>query len=400
MKRFAPILIVSAVPALPGCGVAPEPPTYAAYDSAGIQVVVSERPAWEQAEGWSVAAAPMLEIGTVGGDSLYFFERIAGVTRLGNGRIVVLDAGFSQVRWYDPAGRFEMATGRSGGGPGEFRYRTTGLVRGAGDTLTVSVLGNWEAVTFAPDGAYVGTTVLDRSRQAEVLDSLYGCPRSMGLLPDLTLLACVSRGRVRPHHEAVPRGSHWLVRMPHDVAWTDTVGTAFGYSVGAWFGAPGTAIAAGGDPLTVFVGDPAFFEIAAFTRGAERDLLIGYPAGLRPVEPADVAAYEAYLRDWAAARPAGSYAADLMERPVAPRMPGFTDLHYDPEGYVWAEAYTPSYEEGSAAWVFSAEGPLLGSVDLPPDFIIHEIGPDYLLGVWRDDFDVEYVRMYALDRTE
>jgi hypothetical protein len=29
---------------------------------------------------------------------------------------------------------------------------------------------------------------------------------------------------------------------------------------------------------------------------------------------------------------------------------------------------------------------------------MNEIGEDYILGVWKDEMDVEYVRMYSLDR--
>lgn len=36
---------------------------------------------------------------------------------------------------------------------------------------------------------------------------------------------------------------------------------------------------------------------------------------------------------------------------------------------------------------------------LPPNSLdIHEIGEDYILGVWKDEFHVEYVRVYSLDR--
>ena len=35
---------------------------------------------------------------------------------------------------------------------------------------------------------------------------------------------------------------------------------------------------------------------------------------------------------------------------------------------------------------------------MPPDFTIHEIGNEDLLGVWTDEFDVEYVRRYQLRR--
>ena len=48
--------------------------------------------------------------------------------------------------------------------------------------------------------------------------------------------------------------------------------------------------------------------------------------------------------------------------------------------------------------VFRPDGVYLGTVKLPHDLRIAEIGPDYVLGMARDDLDVEYVRMYGLDR--
>jgi hypothetical protein len=40
----------------------------------------------------------------------------------------------------------------------------------------------------------------------------------------------------------------------------------------------------------------------------------------------------------------------------------------------------------------------LGEVALPSTLGVTEIGEDYVLGTWRDEMDVEYVRMYSLDR--
>jgi hypothetical protein len=37
-------------------------------------------------------------------------------------------------------------------------------------------------------------------------------------------------------------------------------------------------------------------------------------------------------------------------------------------------------------------------VTLPKDVLIHDIGEGYILGVWKDEMDVEYVRMYSLER--
>jgi hypothetical protein len=39
---------------------------------------------------------------------------------------------------------------------------------------------------------------------------------------------------------------------------------------------------------------------------------------------------------------------------------------------------------------------MLGDVTTPADFRITQIGDDFMLGVWRDDLDVEHVRMYEL----
>jgi hypothetical protein len=46
--------------------------------------------------------------------------------------------------------------------------------------------------------------------------------------------------------------------------------------------------------------------------------------------------------------------------------------------------------------VFDSSGKWLGPVQTPGNFLVFEIGADYVLGVWRDEFDVEHVRQYAL----
>jgi hypothetical protein len=48
--------------------------------------------------------------------------------------------------------------------------------------------------------------------------------------------------------------------------------------------------------------------------------------------------------------------------------------------------------------VFRQDGLYLGKVKLPHDLRITEIGPDYILGVEHDEWDIQYVRLYGLDR--
>jgi hypothetical protein len=46
--------------------------------------------------------------------------------------------------------------------------------------------------------------------------------------------------------------------------------------------------------------------------------------------------------------------------------------------------------------IFDHEYRMLGTVETPPRFAVSWIGEDLVLGVWRDEFDVEYVQGYAL----
>lgn len=46
--------------------------------------------------------------------------------------------------------------------------------------------------------------------------------------------------------------------------------------------------------------------------------------------------------------------------------------------------------------VFDPEGRWLGGIAMPVGLEVTEIGEDYILGIWKDDLDVAYVRMYEL----
>ena len=41
---------------------------------------------------------------------------------------------------------------------------------------------------------------------------------------------------------------------------------------------------------------------------------------------------------------------------------------------------------------------MLGTVTMPAGFRATHIGADFVLGVWTDDDDVQYVRMYGLTK--
>ncbi|MFH1766106.1 MAG: 6-bladed beta-propeller [Gemmatimonadota bacterium] len=87
-------------------------------------------------EVWTLSEAPLLEIGVREGDEAYQLHRVRGSVRLEDGRIVVLNAGSQELRYFDPDGRFLGAVGGQGEGPGEFQS-PAGLRRGADGGLQV-----------------------------------------------------------------------------------------------------------------------------------------------------------------------------------------------------------------------------------------------------------------------
>jgi hypothetical protein len=85
--------------------------------------------------------------------------------------------------------------------------------------------------------------------------------------------------------------------------------------------------------------------------------------------------------------------------PLPDRLPAYEQLVLDRSGNLWAAEYlvleeTPSWQ------VFDPDGRWLGTVATPPGGRILDIGEDYALGVWRDEMDVETVRMYGLVKPE
>ena len=69
----------------------------------------------------------------------------------------------------------------------------------------------------------------------------------------------------------------------------------------------------------------------------------------------------------------------------------------------WSSGQTEHSRRGPAAAVrvrgwglFDVDGRWLGSLSLPPRFRLTDVEEDRILGVWRDELDVERVREYQL----
>jgi hypothetical protein len=87
------------------------------------------------------------------------------------------------------------------------------------------------------------------------------------------------------------------------------------------------------------------------------------------------------------------------EMPVPRTMPAYDRIRVDAARNLWvAELVLPGVTQPPRWTVFDESGQLLGTVVMPERFTLLEIGPDYVLGRWQDDLDVEHVRLHRLVR--
>ena len=78
-------------------------------------------------------------------------------------------------------------------------------------------------------------------------------------------------------------------------------------------------------------------------------------------------------------------------------MPLYGSPFADADGNVWLPSYRLAYpEEGSPYTVISSDGEWLGKVEAPPRFRILDVAGGLVLGVLRDEMDVENVVVYGL----
>ena len=91
----------------------------------------------------------------------------------------------------------------------------------------------------------------------------------------------------------------------------------------------------------------------------------------------------------------------LESTPLSETFPAFSRIVADATGYLWVREYDyPREERPAQLWsVFDREGRMLGFVETPRRLGILEIGEDYLLCSTRDDFGVQFIRVWPLDRS-
>ncbi len=382
----------------------------AVRDSAGVRIMEILGTTWSEGEEWTLSEVPLMEIGVEEGDSVYEMYEVSGARRLSDGRIVVANGGTGELRFYDGNGRFSKSIGRVGKGPGEFEYLIWLEVL-PGDTLLA--FDDMRRITaFTVDGD-VGWTLNFIAVEGVWFEGL-SRPGDVRLRDGTMLMVWatgdlwprIRAGSLRPGQTA--RETATVLHYDADGALLDTVAVLPGIesAIMERNGRPATMFPPMGRAVAYALGDDRIFVGTQETFEIREYLTDGTLVGLIRRPGVDLVITDADTDRFLAAMTRGvddpSRRRDIEERvadiPLPPSRPAYGRLVLDATGRLWiSEAIIPTVMP--TRWsVFDPDVGLLGEVVVPERFDVYEIGEDYVLGRWKDDLDIEYVRMYGLHR--
>ena len=409
----------------------PPPPAFTVTDSAGVRMVVNSGRQWGEEEGWQVTAEPVVTLGVMDFPVEQQFQDIVGATRLSDGTIVLVELADFGLRAFNPSGDRLWTAGGVGDGPGEMRsYPDTRPVLSRLDGDVVQLQNGLDRIRYSSGGEVIEHVKLDygRFRRWGRIFIQY-CPFDAYFLQD-DIVFCH-----RPQPESPPDSwtiHHTIMRTTWGLDAVDTLGgdfleesyfrqSRFPIAIRSPLAARGI-FGIGGAPqprLLYARNDEYRIEVWDILAGSlamvvERQV----PRRARTDEEADFLVQSGdvhYARDYVdiaeSVDKAHSQAIDSVSLAEA--------LFLDELGYMWVRR-GPSGLDGEHArvreitgpdgrqWtvpapsglhdVFRPDGVYLGTVKLPHDLRITEIGADHILGIVRDEMDVQYVWMYGLDR--
>jgi hypothetical protein len=189
-----------------------------------------------------------------------------------------------------------------------------------------------------------------------------------------------------------------LVRVDIDSATTEPLVQVRG-PVWVWTGRSLIAI-----PFTINAGFDIYDEAVHLVAGPEFRVRVyqngqlseiyGVARDRRAVTEEDVTAYREFVGEFIPEAQRPDYLSGLENESRPTVLPAYSRLLVSADGNVWAQVYSPDFL-ASATWdVYGPGREWLGQVQTPEGFAMTAITGDKLVGVWRDDPGVEYVRVY------
>ena len=374
----------------------------AVRDSADIRIVENSRPPSESRLDWRVGTEPAVSIGAREGEGPYMLHRAGDAFILSDGRIVVANMGSHELRVFDASGIHVATWGRRGEGPGEFnplvqahRWRGDSLLALYSPASHLSVLdseGNvGRTFTLARDDSFFRVEAVSPVGAIVSSDWL---PRSLddGLVrPEDTYRVKDAEGDELSLLGSFP-GTEWFSVWTGPSGWSVEIPHAHRISTFAW-----------GDLVAVAPNDTYEIRVFGLDGTLERivrrdhDLVVSTAAHM----DAEIEDRVARIPEEERAERRRELREDFQQIPLPETFPAFAAATADRVDHLWVREYELPGEGGAnPVWtVFNPEGRVLGFVETPAGLDIYEIGEDYILGLATDELGVEYMQVWALERS-
>lgn len=399
-----PILLNACTDAATSADLAP-----VVRDSAGIEIVEHSAGLIAALPEWGVVGDPIVELGS-GEQPAEEFTSIRGAVRLGDGRILLSEGGSNELRLFDGQGTYLTTWARKGQGPGEFTSISLPVL-GPGDSILVADGSLRRTAVFDPGGRFKRQVEHPRSLDERTFLGV------MAHLPDGGMLLQSSRFGSDPTSLGGPitRDTFAIVRAGADAARLDTVALVPGpelypvpFKEGEYEGIGRNSPAFGRSSYTAVSADGQLLlgtneanEVRVYQGGVLRRIL----RDGTPAQPVLEAHKVRYRQDQEAnfARSPVSEAVKAQWRENAARserfaetMPYYERLLFGTDGSIWVEAKRRFDDEGRRYVVYGADGRAVARAVFPDRVRPLQVGPDEMIGMWRDPDDVVHLRIWRV----
>jgi len=367
-------------------------------DSSGVGLTFTDSAKAYGRAGWRLDSIPALILGDRQ-EPDYQFYGVRGLRGLPEGGVLVVDGVSRELRFFNADGELVKKAGGKGEGPGEFSspelVQTVGsdsllfwdhdlkrfqiLSPDGQDSRTIRLAKMWPAGGVAPLGA-VGERMLVRAPEPHTI-AMYSVKgpidRSLDFIwvdPRTGVVTVLERFRENIGYNSDGdrfSGSISIPMTPHP---TGTVTHA-----------------------AALITDGLRQEIREFGLDGTLKRVFRITGSLRKVT-------DDMVEEWWESRIAtglrkrGWVEAQSKGMPIPERVPAIERLLVDEVGWVWAKTVPISVTQPQEWIIFDPEGRAHGVVETPASLKIHRIGEDFILGVTVDDFGVERVYRYTLQR--
>lgn len=394
-------LIAASLPLVACANTDSTPPAAAVRDSAGI-AIVEHAPADSAAlTWWSLEPAPIIEIGGAEVEEAYSLYQVSDAVPLPDGGVVLANGGAADVRYYDPAGTHVRTSGRRGEGPGEFQ-RPQRLIALPGDSVLVVDGMSGRASVLDPDGVFARDFRVGSGPGVGAI----------GRLADGNLVATQNVFLATDITNGFQRNDITFVMISPTGEVLDTIVSVAGAERTIELGQ------SSGQIRSIMIRSPPFSKSTVYA--AKEDVLLvatqespeirvyGSDGALRRIIRTGTpmpAVTEEHLDAWHERTREGmteEQRQQSLTRPEWPDagkiVPPFQAIAIDDGGNVWAADYDDRVNTPGTWSVYDAEGDFIARIRMPEGFRLLHAGGDFVIGVERDEYDVELVRTYRVLR--